>query len=193
MKLFTLLAGYAAWLAVAMKYRKDKGISKLTDIATGKSKVDSFIDEIVDIHKSAFSDVKSFARENFDDVENFDDLQKKVSTFVWEFSSGLDSQIETAKKTGIVKKDELMNMAKEFYSSHEKTLISAKKKAASFAGISEDTIDTWLDGAHREITKAYKKIESQFAEMKDVEVDIKKTTPKKTTPKKSSTPKTPAK
>lgn len=37
MRLITLLAGYAAGLAVAMKYRKDNGISKITDAVTGKS------------------------------------------------------------------------------------------------------------------------------------------------------------
>ncbi len=57
MKLFTLLAGYAAGLAVAMKYRKDAGTSKL-DETTSKSKIGAFIDEVVDIHKTAFSDVK---------------------------------------------------------------------------------------------------------------------------------------
>ena len=58
MRLFTLLAGYAAGLAVAMKYRKDKGISKLENTENKKSKLDSFIDEVVDIHKTAFADVK---------------------------------------------------------------------------------------------------------------------------------------
>ena len=58
MRLFTLLAGYAAGLAVAMKYRKDKGISKLENTLNNKSKLDSFIDEVVDIHKTAFADVK---------------------------------------------------------------------------------------------------------------------------------------
>ncbi len=58
MRLFTLLAGYAAGLAVAMKYRKDNGTSKLENTENKKSKLDSFIDEVVDIHKTAFADVK---------------------------------------------------------------------------------------------------------------------------------------
>lgn len=55
-----------------------------------RSKLDKFIDEVVDIHRTAFSDVKEFAKENFDDVETFDDLQKKVSTMVGEFSGTLE-------------------------------------------------------------------------------------------------------
>lgn len=58
MRLFTLLAGYAAGLAIAMKYRKDAGTSKLDTEAKNTSKLNSFIDEVVDIHKTAFSDVK---------------------------------------------------------------------------------------------------------------------------------------
>ncbi len=58
MRLFTLLAGYAAGLAVAMKYRKDVGTSKLENTSNKKSKLDSFIEEVVDIHKTAFADVK---------------------------------------------------------------------------------------------------------------------------------------
>jgi cobalamin biosynthesis protein CbiD len=79
MRLFTLLAGYAAGLAVAMKYRKDNGTSKLDTETPNTSKLNSFIDEVVDIHKTAFADVKSFVNENFDDVDNFDDLKSKVT------------------------------------------------------------------------------------------------------------------
>ena len=79
MRLFTLLAGYAAGLAVAMKYRKDNGTSKLDTESPNTSKLNSFIDEVVDIHKTAFADVKSFVNENFDDVDNFDDLKSKVT------------------------------------------------------------------------------------------------------------------
>lgn len=58
MRLFTLLAGYAAGLAVAMKYRKDNGTSKLDPVIPAKTKLNSFIDEVVDIHKTAYADVR---------------------------------------------------------------------------------------------------------------------------------------
>jgi hypothetical protein len=58
MRLLTLLAGYAAGLAVAMKYRKDSGKSKLSTIHEDDSKLNSFIEEVVDIHKTAYADVK---------------------------------------------------------------------------------------------------------------------------------------
>lgn len=58
MRLFTLLAGYAAGLAVAMKYRKNNGTSKLDTENPNASKLNSFIDEVVDIHKTAYTEVK---------------------------------------------------------------------------------------------------------------------------------------
>jgi hypothetical protein len=180
MRLFTLLAGYAAGLAVAMKYRKDKGTSKLDN--TG-SKLNSFIDEVVDIHKTAFAEVKWFVRDNFDDVDNFDDLQSKVSGMISEFSGSLETHIENAKKAGITKTDELLKIAQEFYDSHEATLDTAKAKAASFTGISEATIDSWLGGAHKELSALYEKMQSKFADTTTAE------TPKKTTTRKPASKK----
>lgn len=164
MRLFTLLAGYAAGLAVAMKYRKDNGTSKLDTVTPAKTKLNSFIDEVVDIHKTAYADVRWFITENFDDVENFDDLQKKVSGMISEFSGNLESHIAQLKNTGTIKKDEILKTAEEFYISHKTTLESAKSKAASFAGISEQTIDAWFISARDELSAAYSKIQSKFSE-----------------------------
>jgi hypothetical protein len=76
-KLLTLAAGYAAGLAVAMKYRKDHGTSKLaTD--PSRSKVDAFIDEVVDIHKTAYGDAREYVTTNLEDVKDMGDLKTKV-------------------------------------------------------------------------------------------------------------------
>ncbi len=122
--------------------------------------------------------------ENFDDVENFDDLQKKVSSIVSDFTANLDSHIETAKQTGITKKDELMKIATEFYESHEKTLESAKTKAATFTGIPEEKIDTWIATAKKELTGAYSTIQSKFADIV-VQETVKKSPTRKSPVKKS--------
>jgi hypothetical protein len=163
MRLITLLAGYAAGLAVAMKYRKDNGVSKITDAVTGKSWLDSFIDEVVDIHKSAFADVRGLVTNTFDDVENFDDLQSRVSWLISDFSSNLDTHITTAKQAGTTKKAELLKLASDFYATHEAVLETAKSKAASFSGIPESTIDSWIAKAREELKSVYADIESRFA------------------------------
>lgn len=187
MKLFTLLAGYAAGLAVAMKYRKDNGTSKLDTTAPAKEKFNSFLEEVVDIHKTAFADVKGFMKENFDDVQNFDDLQKKVSGIVSGFASQLESHLENAKNTGITKKDELLKIASDFYASHEATLETAKSKAASFTNIPEETIDSWLNTAREEITSAYHAIQSKFANPTETDevAPVKKRAPRKPPVKKA--------
>ena len=103
-------------------------------------------------------------KDNFDDVDNFDDLQSKVSGIISEFSTNLESHIDDAKKAGTTKKDELLKIAQEFYANHEATLDAAKSKAASFTGIPEATIDSWLTSAHTELNAVYAKIQSKFAD-----------------------------
>ncbi len=74
-------------MALAIKYQKDK-----------KNKDASFLDEVVDIHKSAYSDVRDFVVMNFEDVETWDDLQAKgkeiTDSFMTEVNSMKDSLAE---------------------------------------------------------------------------------------------------
>ncbi|MBX9809597.1 hypothetical protein K2X92_04380, partial [Candidatus Gracilibacteria bacterium] len=135
--------------------------------------------------KTAFADVKGFMKANFDDVENFDDLQSKVGQIVSDFGNNLETHLENAKKTGISKKEEITQMAQEFLQNHEATLDQAKTKAASFVGVSEETIDTWLDKAKTEIADVYQKVQAKFDTETTTEVP-KKTTTRKPAPKKTT-------
>ena len=123
--------------------------------------------------------------ENFDDVENFDDLKFKVTGIVSDFTDNFDAYIETAKKTGTTKKDELLKMAEEFYMSHETTLERAKAKAATFTGIPEDKIDTWIATAKKELTGAYATLQLKFTDT------ITEEAPKKAPARKTPTKKSP--
>lgn len=179
MRLFTLLAGYAAGLAVAMKYRKDNGTSKLTSEDQNSSKINAFIDEVVDIHKTAFNDVRWFVNENFDEVENFDDLKLKVTGIISAFTENFETHIESAKKAWITKKDELLKVAEEFYTNHESTLEQAKARAASFSWIPEEKIESWIASTKTELTAAYAKIQSKFSDVEaSVESEVSKITKK---------------
>lgn len=95
MRLITLLAGYAAGLAVAMKFRKDAGTSKPDPT---KSKMDNIIDEIVDIHKTAYTEVKGFVTTQFDDVEDFDSLKAKASSLLDSFTTEAEELIASLQK-----------------------------------------------------------------------------------------------
>jgi hypothetical protein len=96
-KIITLLAGYAAGLAVAMKYRKDAGTSTLTHRDPNTSRLDSFIDEIVGIHKSAFADIKSVVSITFEEVDDFDTLKARVNTLIEGFAQEVEGQIDKIK------------------------------------------------------------------------------------------------
>ena len=84
-----------------------------------------------------------------------------------------------------------MKIANEFYASHEATLVAAKSKAASFSGIPEATIDSWLATARQELQSAYSAIETRFATAPAPVVPAKKTPAKKPVAKKTPAPKTP--
>ncbi len=71
MRLLTLVAGYVAGIAVAMKYRKNAGTSKLPEDVK-KSTLDNFIEEVVDIHKDVFVDAKKLFDAHFGDVKDFE-------------------------------------------------------------------------------------------------------------------------
>lgn len=114
------------------------------------------------------------------------------------FTANLDTHIARAKEAGTTKKVELLSIAREHYTSHEATLESAKAKAASFSGIPESTIDSWIATARRELSSAYTTLEKQFqtpvakkSPAKKPVAKIAKTPVKKSTPKKSLAPKTP--
>ncbi len=167
MKLFTIVAGYVAGLAIAMKYRKDKGTSKLESLNPLKTSIDTLVEEIVDIHKTAFTSVKDVISENFDDIDNFSDLQKKISGMVADFSGTLEKHIEKAKKEGITKKDELLEIAQEFYAKQEANLEVAKRRAGSFSDTSEAAIESWLADARKELKSSYKAVQAKFDDVKN--------------------------
>lgn len=88
-KILALLGTYATGMAVAMKLRKDKGTSKLAK-DTKNSTLENVIDEIVDIHKMAYNDVKNFVTPLFDDVKDFEGLKTRVSGMIDEFGAKLE-------------------------------------------------------------------------------------------------------
>jgi hypothetical protein len=117
--------------------------------------------------------------ENFDDVENFDDLKSKVTGIVSDFTQNFETHIETAKKAGVTKKDELLKVAEEFFATHESTLEQAKTKAASFTGVPEEKIESWITSTKTELTAAYAKIQSKFSDVESsVESEVSKITKK---------------
>lgn len=160
--LFTLLAGYAAGLAIAMKYRKENGESKLESTDSSKSKLDIFIDEVVDIHKTAFEDIKGVVLTTFDDVHDLDSLKEKVTSLVEWFTSEVEAKIEELQSQGEEKKTEAIALLDSYYESKKEHIDQAKIKALSFAGVAHDTLDSLLGEARTKLDEAYAKLKTKL-------------------------------
>lgn len=180
MRLITLLAGYAAGLAIAMKYRKDSGVSK-TETNPKKSKMDSFIDEIVDIHKTAYGEVKGFVSTHFDDVNDFDTLKAKASSLIDSFTTEAETLINSLKNKWTSEWESAIAKVDALYQEKAEILDKAKEKGSTFADVAHDTLMSWIDEVKSRLTQAHKSIKSTL----DTPV-VKKPTPKKKAPAKKT-------
>ena len=167
-KLLTLVAGYAAGLALAMKYRKDAGTSKLKPNAK-TWKMDAFIDEVVDIHKSAYSDAKEYVETNLEDVKDLDSLKAKVTTKMSWLADEAETLITSLKERGEEKKSELEG--------------EAKKSAAGLSDTIVDTLAGWIDTAKSKLEIAHTAVNSKL----DVTEPVRKNPVKKPAAKKVAT------
>lgn len=163
--LFTLLAGYAAGLAIAMKYRKDAKAATEAPQAKGtasKSKVDEFIDEVVDIHKTVYADIKSVVSVTLEEFKDLEELQVKINEFIAAFKSEVDTKIAVISAEGSAKIDQIQKIIEDLYSKKQDLLKNAGEKARSLSNISQDSIDGLLSEAHKRLTEAYEKIKSEL-------------------------------
>lgn len=159
--IFTAIAGYAAGLAVAMKLRKDNGTSKLGKKAKDTT-LENVMDEIVDIHKTAFTEAKKFVATNFDDVHDMESLQKKVGEMVDDFSGHADKVVASLKDAS----EDKVTAAKEFfedaYAKVNASLEKAQNKANGFGDDSAETAKKLFDDSKAKIEKTYADMKKKF-------------------------------
>lgn len=178
-KLFTLVAGYAVGLTVAMKYRKDHGTSKLTTDPS-RSKIDGFIDEVVDIHKSAYDNAKEYVETNLEDVKDFDTLKSKVSSKITGLADEAETFLSSLKEKGTEKKEALDEKVDEIIEKKEVLIDEAKDAGSNFSDVAVDKIVGWIEWAKSKIETAHTAVKSKL----DTPPIPKKTTSKKPTAKK---------
>ncbi len=159
MRLLTLIAGYAAGLAVAMKYRKDTGASKLPEDVK-KSTFNNIIDEVVDIHRDVFVDAKKLFESKFGEVHSLDDLKEKIESVIGSFATEVESKINALKTEWEAKKVEIENIVEWAYNEKVTLIEESKKKALEFAGTALDTVEPWILQARKKLDAAYKKAKS---------------------------------
>lgn len=154
MRLITLALGYVAGLAIATKYKQST--SKLdTPLDPTKSKLDLFIDEMVDLHKEAFTDIKNTVNTSFEDVKDFETLKIKVSSLVDSFSDEFESRLSEISGSADEKKDQALTWLETIYEKYKSTLLSAKQKGEELVSDSVENAEEVVSKAETEIEKKY--------------------------------------
>ena len=125
-KKILLIAGYIAWVAIALKYKnKDKESNK------------KFSEEFINIHKSLFNEVKN-APKTKDFLNN---IEWKVSKFKKEWQKVLDSMPDRSKESLEKAKQKL----EEIYNNKQEYLDQAKINAKDFIKDKELRKKVFLD------------------------------------------------
>lgn len=158
--LFTVALGYVAGLAVAMKYRKESGQSKL-DQENG-SRLDAFLDEVVDIHRSAFRDVSTRVDTFLDGVENLDDLRAKIQPMIEKLPEELEAKFGSIARISQEKRDEAKAYLDEIYARKQEHLETAKEKASHFADIAHDQATTLLADSKKKLDTSYRSLKKKL-------------------------------
>ncbi len=159
--LFTLLAGYAAGLAIAMKYRKDQGTSKL-EADTSKTTIDSLINEVVDIHKTAYNDVKEFVSNNFSDVKDFEGLKAKIEAMMEDFTMEVSSVVAAAQEGTAEQKTAAKAEVDAIFDKKSAIIEEAKERGSSLTDATFEVISSWLDEAKGKLEKTRTKIQAKI-------------------------------
>ncbi len=147
-----------------MKIRKDKGTSKLAKDPK-KSTIENVIDEIVDIHKVAYEDVKSFVTPIFDDIKDFEGLKAKIAAMADDLETKLETAFADIKEEGEAKRELALDMLEKTKQQANSTMEKAKAKAMEFGDIAEDAIDTWVADVQKKLESTYKKLKTKVEKM----------------------------
>lgn len=190
MRLLTLLAWYAAWLAVAMKVRRDAGQSKLDSMDPTKSTLDKLVDEVRDIHTSTYADVKSYVEKHFSDVEDFDGLKAKVTSVMDTVADEVSEYIASLEKKWTMKRAEIEKALDEKFAEKDAILNAAVEKWAELTDTTSDAVASWIDTAKARLLSLRDTIQKNIkVEVKLEKTPVKKTPAKKPVAKKISTKK----
>jgi len=190
MRLLTLLAWYAAWLAVAMKVRRDAWTSKLDQDDPGKSTLDKLVDEVKDIHISTYADVKSYVEKHFSEVEDFDGLKSKVTSVMDTVADEVSEYIASLEKKWTMKRAEIEKALDEKFAEKDAILNAAVEKWAELTDTTSDAVTSWIDTAKTRLASLRDTIKENIrVDVKAEKISTKKAPTKKPVAKKIPTKK----
>lgn len=108
-----------------MKYRKDtlKPQAETTDLS--KTKIDAFIGDVVDIHKTAYEEIKNAVTITFEEIKDFDELKQKVNEFIAAFKIEFDAKVSSISAEGSAKMEQVQKTLEELYAKKQELLKNA--------------------------------------------------------------------
>ena len=160
--LTALAAGYAIGVGLLMKKRKDEGKSKLADDVS-KTTLENVVDEIVDLHKTAFEDMKNFIHTNFDDVKDIDTLKDRVGQMANDFKFHAEKWMNETKNNSQDAYNSAKKFAEESYERAKISLQKAEEKAKTLGMDIKASGADFLDEAKAKIDAAYLKLKEKYA------------------------------
>ena len=154
-KIFAVIGtAYAAALAIAMKKRKDEGTSKL-DADTKKSTLENVVDEIAEIHKNAYKDVRAFVVDNFSDVKDFDTFKNRVTDLSKNFAKMAEEKFEDIKDSTEDNIENVKKFIEENYEKAKTSLKNAEEKVKDFADDKKQDAEKLIADAKKDIEEKY--------------------------------------
>ncbi len=155
--LLTLIAGYAAGLAIAMKFRKDAWTSKMP--AEWKNvTVEGFISEVVDIHRVAFDEAKKFFDDHLDDVTDFESLKIKVEKTIAGYIPEIEAKIQSLTLEWEARKQAALDLIEKSYGEKQAFLLNAYAKAERFVDTGSSILKSWTADITKKLDESYEKI-----------------------------------
>lgn len=154
-------AVYATTLALAMKKRKENGTSKLAD-ETKNSTLENVMDEIAEIHKNAFADVKNFVVTNFEDVKDVESLKNRLGEMTENFKSQAEKAFADLKNNSSDYKDSAKKFLEDAYEKVKTSLQNAEEKAKTFGEDKKESAEKFLSDAKNKAEETYENLKAKF-------------------------------
>lgn len=152
---------YAAGVAIAMKKRKDQGISKLAEKTTD-STLQNVMDEITEIHKNTYADVKKFFVVNFEDVKDVESLTAKVGELSENFKNRIEMAVADMKNNAGNYKENAQKFLEEAYNKAKTSLSHAEEKVKTFSEDKKEIAQKFVAESKEKIEKTYTELKNSF-------------------------------
>jgi hypothetical protein len=161
-KLFTLLAGYAAGLAVAVAYRKSK--TPDTEILKDGEWIDAptLLNEIVDIHRDMYAGLRAVGSDIFAGVTDRTSLEARISEYTSTAADTAEMYIQKALTDNNIDIATIRNKIDTLQSTTKDALVSLKGYTQKIPDMNEQDIADIVQKAVDKIEDVYANIRNKY-------------------------------